>query len=75
MRSGEAILFTGAGFSAEARDCGGNCLPDSKTMVGELWRMLFPDDEPDESSLADLYDVALLRAPDRLCTFAKVIGK
>lgn len=60
------MLFTGAGFSAEARDCAGNCLPDSKVMIAELWPMLFPDEEPDESTLADLYDVALLRAPDRL---------
>ena len=60
------MLFTGAGFSAEARDCAGNCLPDSKVMITELWPMLFPDEEPDESTLADLYDVALLRAPDRL---------
>ena len=60
------MLFTGAGFSAEARDCAGNSLPDSKVMITELWPMLFPDEEPDESTLADLYDVALLRAPDRL---------
>jgi hypothetical protein len=66
VRSGDAVLFTGAGFSAEARDCAGNCLPDSKVMISELWPMLFPDEEPDESTLADLYDVALLRAPDRL---------
>jgi hypothetical protein len=66
VRSGDAVLFTGAGFSAEARDCAGNALPDSKVMIAELWPMLFPDEEPDESSLADLYDVALLRAPDRL---------
>lgn len=64
--SGEAILFTGAGFSAEARDCAGKGLPDSKAMIGELWEMLFPDEEPDESTLADLYDAALLRAPERL---------
>lgn len=64
--SGEAILFTGAGFSAEARDCVGKGLPDSKVMIGELWEMLFPDEQPDESTLADLYDVALLHAPDRL---------
>jgi hypothetical protein len=60
------VLFTGAGFSAEARDCAGNALPDSKVMIAELWPILFPDEEPDESSLADLYDVALIRAPDQL---------
>lgn len=66
IQKGDAVLFTGAGFSAEARDGAGNCLPDSKAMIAELWSMLFPDEEPDESTLADLYDVALLRAPDRL---------
>lgn len=60
------MLFTGAGFSAEARDCRGRSLPDSKAMIAELWPSVFPDDEPDESTLADLYDVALVRAPDRL---------
>src|SRR3954465_2855381 len=65
--SGEAALFTGAGFSAEAIDCSGRCLPDSREMVRELWELLFDDGgEPDERTLADLYDVALLRAPDRL---------
>jgi hypothetical protein len=64
--SGEAILFTGAGFSAEALDRSGRSLPDSAEMVSDLWTMLFPDAEPDESTLADLYDVALLRAPDQL---------
>jgi hypothetical protein len=63
---GEAMLFTGAGFSAEARDIAGNALPESTQMVRELWPIVFGDDAPDDSSLADLYDVALLRAPERL---------
>ncbi len=65
IESGDAMLFTGAGFSCDARDLDGNCLPDSKEMIAELWPIVF-DEEPDESSLADLYDVALVRAPDRL---------
>jgi len=64
--SGEAALFTGAGFSAEATDRQGRSLPDSREMIGELWPLLFDGSPPDDSSLADLYDVALLRAPDRL---------
>ncbi len=84
--SGHAILFTGAGFSAEAKDREGRSLPDAKEMIADLWRMLYgegadatksanpvdhgagsdPPDEPDESSLSDLYDSALLRAPDQL---------
>jgi hypothetical protein len=69
IASGEAMLFTGAGFSSEARDPNGSRLPESAEMVRELWPIVFGDDErgePDDSTLADLYDVALLRAPDRL---------
>ena len=65
VRSGTATLFTGAGFSAEARDREGRCLPETPTMIRELWPLVFRD-APDDSTLADLYDVALLRAPDRL---------
>lgn len=66
IQSGEAVLFTGAGFSAEATDTEGRPLPDAKAMVAELWQLLFEGAPVDESSLSDLYDVALLRAPDRL---------
>lgn len=64
--SGTAALFTGAGFSAEARDREGRSLPDARQMIGDLWQLLFEGAPPDDSTLADLYDVALLRAPDRL---------
>jgi hypothetical protein len=66
IAGGEALLFTGAGFSAEATDREGRSLPDTKEMVADLWRMLFDTEPIDESTLADLYDVALLRAPERL---------
>ena len=66
IRSGDAVLFTGAGFSAEATDRRGRPLPDTRQMIADLWTMLFGDAPRDESSLADLYDVALLRARDRL---------
>ncbi len=64
--SGDAILFTGAGFSAEACCRAGTALPDSAQMARDLWAILFPGEEPDESTLADLYDIALVRAPDAL---------
>jgi hypothetical protein len=70
--SGEAMLFTGAGFSAEARSRAGDPLPDSATMARELAQILFPSDEPDDSSLADLYDVALTRAPDQLREYVTI---
>jgi hypothetical protein len=66
IRSGEAMLFTGAGFSGEAQCRAGGPLPDSAAMARDLSSMLFPSDPPDDSSLADLYDVALTRAPDQL---------
>lgn len=64
--SGEAMLFTGAGFSAEARDRAGRTVPDTSQMVRDLWSMLFGTEPVDDSSLADLYDAALLRAPEEL---------
>jgi hypothetical protein len=66
IASGRAMLFTGAGFSGEARDRDAKPLPDSAQMTAELWPLCFGDCEPDTSTLADLYDVALVRAPDRL---------
>lgn len=66
IERGDATLFTGAGFSADARDLDGDGLPDSARMIRELWDLVFQGDAPDESSLPDLYDVALLRAPARL---------
>lgn len=64
--SGKAVLFTGAGFSAEAKDREGRSVPDSTQMICELWSMLFGDEPRDGSSLADLYDVALQQKPDEL---------
>lgn len=58
--AGEAILFTGAGFSCGMRDRQGRPLPTSNEMAAEMWRLMFGDEEPDGSSLADLFDVALV---------------
>jgi hypothetical protein len=71
IASGEAMLFTGAGFSTDARDLDGRPLPDSRQMIRELWPICFGPDggEPDDSSLADLYDVALVCARDRLSEY------
>lgn len=66
IRSRSAALFTGAGFSSEATDSAGQSVPDAKEMVSDLWQMLYDSDAPDDSSLSDLYDAALLRAPDQL---------
>ena len=63
------MLFTGAGFSANARARDGQPLPDSQRMIQELWELVFEDGSPDGSTLADLYDVALERVPDRLRSY------
>ena len=58
---GDAMLFTGAGFSADACDVDGQPLPDSEQMRCELWPLIFRDaGEPDASTLQDLYDVGLM---------------
>jgi hypothetical protein len=69
IAGGGAMLFTGAGFSSDAMDTEGNPLPDSRRMSAELWALVFGDDEADDSSLADLYDAALLLAHDRLADY------
>ena len=66
IASGDAALFTGSGFSVEASDRSGRHLPDTPQMIRDLWAMLFGDAPLDDSSLADLYDVALVRARDQL---------
>lgn len=56
---GEAVLFTGAGFSADAPARAGGTIPTGDALADELFRLLWPDDERDESVLADLLAVAL----------------
>ena len=63
ISSGEAILFTGAGFSLGMRDRTGRALPSSDEMADDLWRLVFGDDTRDDSTLTDLFDVALRTHP------------
>ena len=69
VASGQAILFTGAGFSMDARSAAGHPVPSSDEMRRDLWQLLCGDDAPDDSSLADLYDVALLEQRDALARY------
>ncbi len=69
IATGDAMLFTGAGFSSDARDLAGEPLPDSAQMVAELWPIVFGEGEPDGSSLADLYDAALLTRERELAAY------
>jgi hypothetical protein len=61
------ILFTGAGFSCEARDVHGRALPVGPQLASEIWAICYPDTPYDgSSSLSDVYQVALLRHPKAL---------
>ena len=67
ISSGEIVLFTGAGFSCEAKAADGQALPGSQELRRMLWPIAFPgQDEDEESSLADVYECALSQAPRRL---------
>jgi hypothetical protein len=70
VSTGSAVLFTGAGFSCDARDLDGQPLPDGRAMIAELWPLCF-DGDPDDSTLPDLYDAALICAPDRLHAYTQ----
>src|SRR5437899_2594195 len=59
---GELILFTGAGFSLDAKDCSGRPIPSSRQLKLEIWDLCYPNEVFDESSsLGDLYGAALGR--------------
>ena len=58
----QPILFTGAGFSVDAKNAAGASLPTYGGLQRELWRLCFPGDAfEEESTLADLFEHALKR--------------
>ncbi|MCP4308606.1 MAG: hypothetical protein GY788_27775 [bacterium] len=63
---GNAILFTGAGFSAEATNLDGEHLPVGSKLARVLWPLAFPDlpFDPD-SSLGEVFEVARSSAGNR----------
>lgn len=62
MSRAEVVLFTGAGFSLDAKDLSGRSVPSGKALREELWNVCFPETEFDpEASLPDLYEAALRR--------------
>ncbi|MGA2186347.1 MAG: hypothetical protein ABSH47_25305 [Bryobacteraceae bacterium] len=64
---GELILFTGAGFSAGARDHSGVAIPSSGDLRRELWQLCYPsEDFDDSSSLGDLYAASLRKTKSGL---------
>jgi len=67
FRNGRPILFTGAGFSADAFSVGGQSLPTGPAFANRLWPICFPSDPIDpHTSLQDLYGYALQRERTRL---------
>jgi hypothetical protein len=67
LASGSMVLFTGAGFSTLAHDAGGKRrVPTGAAVADELWRLCFPDEQRDASTLQDLFQHALMTQRDRL---------
>src|SRR5688572_2025863 len=61
-----ASLFMGAGFSSGARDPGGHAIPLGHELARELFGLCFPDEQPDDSNLQDLFHHALCHHRPRL---------
>jgi hypothetical protein len=62
FKRGLAILFTGAGFSRDARNVQGNLIPLVSEVKHALWQVFFPTQAYDNStSLQELFDYALIR--------------
>lgn len=67
MSRGELVLFTGAGFSAGARNRLGANLPTGGQLRRLLWPICFPDkDFEEQSQLGELYAIALRRSRKKL---------
>ena len=60
------VLFTGAGFSAEARARDGRPIPTGEELADELWTLCFPGEARDGSTLQDLFHHALSHERPRL---------
>jgi hypothetical protein len=63
LRTGEMILFTGAGFSYDARTSSGEAVPGVSDLRRDLAALAFPGSQEvdTDSSLGDLFDVAISR--------------
>jgi hypothetical protein len=80
LQRGDMVLFTGAGFSHEARSRTGDQLPLGRQLAKALWPLAFPNNEFDQtSSLGEIYDVAVrvarLRTRDLLNELLRVDPK
>ncbi|MDC3958829.1 SIR2 family protein [Polyangium jinanense] len=66
LAAGRAVLFTGAGFSVDARAEDGSAIPSGPELSEELWDLCFPGESRDGSALQDLFQHALSETPDKL---------
>lgn len=66
LGSGEAMLFTGAGFSASALSRAGGTLPTTEEVTQEIWALCFAGEPRDDSSLTDLFHYAQHHRPRQL---------
>lgn len=56
------ILFTGAGFSMDAKNIRGAGIPSVNKLKEQLWNLCFPDVTFDrDAALQDVYEAALMR--------------
>ncbi len=69
---GQAVLFTGAGFSSEALDSQGAPLPSSSRLAEELWQVARPDSSFDPATrVGDAFEAAKARNRSGLTTLLR----
>ena len=62
LSRGEPILFTGAGFSADAKSVTGSNLPNGEQLAKLLWELAFPGEEFDtQTKLGDIWHAARMQ--------------
>lgn len=67
LAQGNLVLFTGAGFSLEAVAADGRAVASVAELRREITRLAFgPSASEDDSSLADLFELAVSRAEGQL---------
>ena len=60
IMSGEVVLITGAGFSADLKDFYGDHLPIGTSLAKEIWPLVFGSEPFDDStSLSEIFQLAL----------------
>jgi tetratricopeptide (TPR) repeat protein len=66
VRRGELVLFTGAGFTAGARNISGTGVPSSEELRQLIWGIAFGGPVDNDSTLQEVFEVAQREAPSHL---------